>query len=179
MSRQQQQQTHLPGDGEGDGNDASGGQKVLKDGNALSAGTFSFPRTFFGVGDIDPLLGDTLKVHGRMKAMFTEEEVPLEMHVYPYGFHGFYGMPPEWQLGFVEGAAKPCGEAVVRFLLRNATGGDAKEGADDGGSIGLRRGPRALQHEYFGLAMLVLFILMPMAVAGPPLAACWWLYKLV
>lgn len=151
--------------------------------------TFSFPRTFFGVGDIDPLLGDTLKVHSRMKAMFTNEQVPLEMHVYPSGFHGFYGMPPEWQVGFVEAAAQPCGEDVARFLLRNVNGGN-RSGSVDGSSIEdaassssssdgveLRRGPRTLQHEYFGLAMLLLFILMPIAIGAPPLVACWWLYQ--
>lgn len=124
-----------------------------------------------------------------MKAMFTNEQVPLEMHVYPSGFHGFYGMPPEWQVGFVEAAAQPCGEDVARFLLRNVNGGN-RSGSVDGSSIEdaassssssdgveLRRGPRTLQHEYFGLAMLLLFILMPIAIGAPPLVACWWLYQ--
>jgi acetyl esterase/lipase len=138
---------------------------LIKQQQASGRPKLELPPTFFAVGDIDPLLNDTLVVHSRMASMFTRTELPLELHVYPYGFHGFFGVPPEWQKGFVNSAAKPCSDAVVKFLC-------------PGEELPLP-GPCALRHEYYGLLMVVLFMMMPFAVAGPPILLARWVLDAV
>ena len=73
----------------------------------------NFPPVQFLVGDKDPLLQDSLFVYNKMKSNHYNT---TELHVYQGGFHGFFGVPPDWQLGRWKLACRPCSEDIYAFL---------------------------------------------------------------
>ena len=74
----------------------------------------NFPPVQFLVGDKDPLLQDSLCVYNKMKS--NHYKYTTELHVYQGGFHGFFGVPPDWQLGRWKLACRPCSEDLYAFL---------------------------------------------------------------
>ena len=127
-----------------------------------------FPPTSFVVGDGDPLLRDSLEVERTMALMQYETEI----HVFKGGFHGFFGVPPDWQLGCWKYAAKPCSETVYDFL-------DGHTKKKRNMAIPLL-GKRTIGNDFFGVIVISqLVIVMPLVIIGVPLSLLWLLWRTI
>jgi len=120
------------------------------------------------VGDGDPLLRDSLEVERTMALMQYETEI----HVFKGGFHGFFGVPPDWQLGCWKYAAKPCSETVYDFL-------DGHTKKKRNMAIPLL-GKRTIGNDFFGVIVISqLVIVMPLVIIGVPLSLLWLLWRTI
>ena len=131
-------------------------------------GRLVLPPTQFVVGDGDPLLHDSLHVHRKMKSMSSQSST---LHVYQGGFHGFFGLPPEWQpFDLWKAAALPCSSQVYEFL-NDHTSVKRDESIPMTGS-------RRIGWDWFGvIVILQLAVVMPMFIVGAPVLLCWWLAR--
>ena len=133
------------------------------------------PPTFFAVGDIDPLVGSSVVTHERMKMIVNAAAQTLRskgihhplLRLYPGGFHGFFGVPPEWQLGLWRKAAQPAAKDVYSFLecfhLSDHADGNVVKPT-------LSRGQRQIGTDFFGVIVASqIVIFMPMFIIGMPL----------
>jgi acetyl esterase/lipase len=124
-----------------------------------------FPPTQFAVGDIDPLLHDSIHVHQRMKddGIGYSEDGPPKINIYKGGFHGFFGLPPEWQpFNAWKSAALPCSEDVYQFLSKHA-----KEPRNE--TIPLN-GSRVIGFDWYGIIVIhQLAVVLPIVIVAVPL----------
>ncbi len=149
---------------------------------------FSMPPTFFAVGDIDPLVGSSLVTHERMSSLMAGDgnRKPL-LRVFPSGFHGFFGVPPEWQLGLWRKAARPAAEDVFSFLERFELVSDGLGVAQDGGGrggggaawSGVPKGRARIGSDFYGVVVISsIAIFMPLFIAGAPFVV-WTTFNLI
>ena len=159
------------------------------------------PPTEFFVGDSDPLLDDSKLVHQRMvqgRVGFGgggsgegsgggsgegsgkgsgggsgkgSGNTPPVLHVYQGGFHGFFGLPPEWQpFGMWQTAALPCAEDVYSFLSKH-TMEKRNEQIKFTGS-------RTIGLDFYGVIVIyTLAVVMPFVIAVGPTVVAYLVYQ--
>ena len=135
----------------------------------------TFPPTLLCVGSTDVLLDSSQRVNEIMKEKNSAWDVRLR--VYKGGFHGFFGVPPAWQLGAYPKHGLPCSRDILDFCLECVLDGtssssekNAKEEKRKAAVLAFPSGRMAIPRmEFIGIFIaLQILVLMPLSIAAFP-----------